>query len=61
MAMINIELSIKQLYGLHKLLNDHIQNNKGSFIYYYNNEGTSAYNLRDKIHRAIIHYENKPK
>ena len=61
MAMIKIELSIKQLYGLHKLLHDYIHNSNSSFIYYYNNDCTSAYNLKDKIHRAIINYENKPK
>ena len=64
MAMIKIELSIKQLYGLHKLLHDYIHNSNSSFIYYYKdpyNDYTSAYNLKDKIHRTIINYENKPK
>jgi len=69
MAMIKIELSIKQLYGLHKLLHDYIHNSNSSFIYYYKdplykknyNDCTSAYNLKDLIHREIINYENKPK
>jgi len=66
MAMIKIELSIKQLYGLHKLLHDYIHNSNSSFIYYYKdplykNDCTSAYNLKDLIHRTIINYENKPK
>jgi len=63
MAMtIKVTFNIKELYSLHKLLNDHIENNSGrSFIYYLNNECISAYNLRDKIHRHIIYSESKPK
>ena len=61
MAMIRITFNINDLYGLHKLLNDHINNNSGSFIYYHNDKCISAYNLRNKIHRNIINYENKPK
>tara|TARA_R100001244_G_scaffold118987_1_gene88688 strand:+ start:849 stop:1028 length:180 start_codon:yes stop_codon:yes gene_type:complete len=59
--MIKVIFNTAELYGLHKLLNDHIQNNSGQHINYYKNESTSAYNLRDKIHRHIIYSEEKSK